>query len=78
MTHPNYRLRGIGRLLMQKAEGRARHDGRTLLVLDTREGDPSNILYTSLEYIEAGRIPGYARSADGNLDATVFYYKTLI
>lgn len=77
MTHPNYRLRGIGRLLMQKAEERARHEGRTLLVLDTREDDPSNILYTSLEYIEAGRIPGYARSADGKLDATIFYYKML-
>jgi ribosomal protein S18 acetylase RimI-like enzyme len=77
MTHPNYRLRGIGRSIMQKAEERARDEGRTLLVLDTREGDPSNNLYTSLGFIEAGRIPDYAQSANGQLDATVFYYKKL-
>ncbi|WP_054023003.1 GNAT family N-acetyltransferase [Bacillus sp. FJAT-28004] len=77
MTHPNYRLRGIGRSLMQKAERRARDEGRTLLVLDTRDGDPSNNLYTSLGFIEAGRIPDYAQSANGQLDATVFYYKKL-
>jgi len=77
MTHSSYRLRGIGRSLMQKAEGRARNEGRTLLVLDTREGDPSNNLYASLGYIEAGRIPDYAKSANGQLDATVFYYKKL-
>ncbi|MBM7585472.1 ribosomal protein S18 acetylase RimI-like enzyme [Bacillus pakistanensis] len=77
MTHPNYRRNGIGRSLMQKAEERAMQDGRTLLVLDTREGDPSNHLYTSIGYIQAGRIPHYAKSANGGLDATIFYYKSL-
>ncbi|MFC4775738.1 GNAT family N-acetyltransferase [Paenibacillus sp. GCM10023252] len=77
MTLPSWRRRGIGRALMQKAEERALSEGRSLLVLDTREGDPSNDLYASLGYIEAGRIPGYAESADGRLDATVFYYKQL-
>ncbi len=77
MTHPNYRCKGIGRLLMQKAEEMAIKNERTLLVLDTREGDPSNKLYTSLGYIPVGRIPNYAKSANGEFDATVFYYKTL-
>lgn len=78
MTHPNHRRHGIGRLLMQSAEQRARLEGRSLLVLDTREGDPSNHLYTSLGYINAGRIPDYARSANGQLDATMIYYKQLM
>lgn len=77
MTHPSYRRNGIGRLLMQKAEERATLDGRSLLVLDTREGDPSNILYSSIGYIYAGRIPDFAKSANGGLDATIFYYKSL-
>lgn len=77
MTHPGYRRHGIGRLLMRKAEEKAAELGRSLLVLDTREGDPSNRLYSSIGYIEAGRIPGYARSATGELHATVYYYKNL-
>lgn len=77
MTLPNFRRKGIGRLLMQKAEEIAKHDGRSLLVLDTREGDPSNYLYTSLEYVRAGRIPNYAKSTNGELAATIFYYKEI-
>jgi ribosomal protein S18 acetylase RimI-like enzyme len=77
MTSPSYRRKGIGRLLMQAAEEQAKQEGRTLMVLDTREGDPSNLLYASMGYVEAGRIPGYAKSADGQLHATVFYYKGL-
>ncbi|WP_242218360.1 GNAT family N-acetyltransferase [Bacillus cereus group sp. BfR-BA-01380] len=75
MTHPNFRRNGIGRLLMQKAEERAKQESRSLLVLDTREGDPSNRLYKSLDYQESGKIPGYAISPNGELDATVIYYK---
>jgi ribosomal protein S18 acetylase RimI-like enzyme len=77
MVHPDFRRRGIGRLLMEQAEAAAIAAGRTLIVLDTREGDPSNALYLSLGYTEAGRIPHYALSASGTLDATVFYYKEL-
>lgn len=77
MTHPAYRRNGIGRLLMQKAEEKAKQEGKSLLVLDTREGDPSNHLYTSLGYIQAGWIPNYAKSANGELHATIFYYKSL-
>ncbi|HDR7385991.1 GNAT family N-acetyltransferase [Bacillus toyonensis] len=75
MTHPNFRRNGIGRSLMQKAEERAKQESRSLLVLDTREGDPSNRLYKSLDYQESGKIPGYAISPNGELDATVIYYK---
>ena len=77
MTHPNFRRNGIGRSLMQKAEERAKQENRSLLVLDTREGDPSNRLYKSLGFQESGKIPGYAISPNGELDATVIYYKMI-
>lgn len=77
MTHPDYRRNGIGRALMLQAEQAAKQAGRSLLVLDTREGDPSNQLYASLGYVQAGRIPNYAKSADGSLSAKIFYYKML-
>ncbi|MFN2746877.1 GNAT family N-acetyltransferase [Bacillus sp. z60-18] len=77
MTAPSFRRQGVARALMQKAIERVKQDGRSLLVLDTREGDPSNLLYASLGFHEAGRIPGYAESADGKLDATVFYFRCL-
>ncbi|MCX7711718.1 MAG: GNAT family N-acetyltransferase [Clostridia bacterium] len=77
MVHTETRRNGIGRNLMEAAEGRAKNEGRSLLVLDTRAGDPSNLLYKSLGYIEAGRVPLYAKSADGRLHETVFYYKQI-
>jgi ribosomal protein S18 acetylase RimI-like enzyme len=77
LTHPDYRRLGIARKLMQKAEERAKQEERSLLVLDTREGDVSNHLYTSLGYVEVGIIPNFARSASGGFDTTVLYYKNL-
>jgi ribosomal protein S18 acetylase RimI-like enzyme len=78
MVHPTIRRKGIARQLMHVAEQAAVTDHRSLMLLDTRAGDPSNDLYQSLGYLEAGRIPHYARSADGKLDDTVFYYKLLV
>ncbi|PLR82521.1 N-acetyltransferase [Bacillus canaveralius] len=77
MTHPDYRHNGIGRLLMDTVQKRAIQESRSLLVLDTREGTPSNHLYKSLGFQEAGRIPYYAKSANGELHTTVLYYKCL-
>lgn len=77
MVHPQMRRKSVGRMLMEIAEKRAKEEGRSLLVLDTREGDPSNLLYQSIGYVEAGKIPFYARSANGELDTTVIYYKQL-
>jgi ribosomal protein S18 acetylase RimI-like enzyme len=77
MTGPNARRKGVGRALLKMAEERAINEGRTLLVLDTREGDPSNLLYQSFGFIPAGKIPNFALSGKGELDTTVFYYKNL-
>jgi GNAT superfamily N-acetyltransferase len=75
MVHRNARRRGIGQALMLAAEAEARSLGRTLLVLDTRRGDPSEVLYEKLGYQRAGVIPDYACCSDGQLHDTVFFYK---
>lgn len=77
MVHPEFRQQGIARKLMIAAEEKAISGGKKLLVLDTREGTPANSLYISLGYEEVGRIPNYARSADGTLHTTVIYYKQI-
>jgi len=77
MVHPRGRRRGFGRALMRAAQAEARRRGRRTLVLDTRQGDPSEALYRSLGWTFAGVIPQYARSADGTLDATAIYYLLL-
>ncbi|MFN8542026.1 MAG: GNAT family N-acetyltransferase [Thermomicrobiales bacterium] len=69
--------RGVARALMAALEDEARRIGRTTLVLDTRQGDPSERLYQSLGWQVVGAIPQYARSADGSLAGTVLYYKLL-
>ncbi|MFD0697406.1 GNAT family N-acetyltransferase [Paenibacillus sp. GCM10027628] len=77
MVHPLGRRKGTARLLMQIAEEKAKQADRSLLVLDTRASDPSNLLYRSIGYTEAGRIPFFAKSADGSLEETVIYYKQI-
>jgi GNAT superfamily N-acetyltransferase len=77
MVHPSARGRGIAAQLITAVEELARAEGRLLLVLDTRTGDTAEALYRKWGWIEAGRIPGYARSAAGTLDETVIFYKQL-
>lgn len=77
LVHRSVRRHGIGERLMRELERLARERSRTLLVLDTRQGDPSELLYQKLGYTRAGVIPGYALSANGELDATAFYYRRL-
>ncbi len=72
LVAPACRRRGVARALMLAAEQAA---GRTLLVLDTREGDSAEPLYRSLGWTEVGRIPRFARNGAGGLDGTVIFYK---
>lgn len=75
MVHTSARRQGLGRTLMLAVEAEARTAHRTTLVLDTREGDPSNTLYQSVGWQLVGVIPQFARSADGTLAGTALYYK---
>ena len=75
LVDPAARRRGVGRVLMERAEQAAQRVGRGLLVLDTRAGEPAETLYRSLGWREAGRIPDYALDPDGRAfhDTVVFW-----
>jgi acetyltransferase len=77
MVHRQFRERGFARMLMRAAEDEARRMGLQLLVLDTMQGDVAEGLYRKLGWHAAGVIPRYARGADGELHATVIFYRTL-
>lgn len=77
LVHSAFRRRGVGAALMRALEERARQWGKSTLVLDTLEGEPSERLYQSLGWIRSGVIPQYAEVAGGALRGTVVYYKLL-
>ena len=58
-------------------EAAARARGITLLLMDTRQGGEAERLCEALGYTRWGEVPGYARSANGELHTTVFYYRRL-
>jgi ribosomal protein S18 acetylase RimI-like enzyme len=74
-VHRRARRRGIAKALMSAAESTARQLGRTLLVMDTRKGGEAEQMCESLGYVRYGEIPNYARSSDGTLHTTVFFYR---
>lgn len=77
MVNTSYRGQGVSKKLMSLLEKTASELELTLLVLDTRLGDLASSLYRKIGYIEAGQIPGFARSSSGKLEATVYFYKPL-
>jgi ribosomal protein S18 acetylase RimI-like enzyme len=77
LVHTSARRQGLGTALMRRAEDAAAGLGRTLLVLDTRAGDPAGRLYERLGYVRVGVIPGYALSPAGRPQAAAFYYRDL-
>jgi acetyltransferase len=76
-VHRRARRRGLAKGLMTAVESTARKSGRTLLLMDTRKGGDAHRMCESLGYAAFGEVPGYARSADGQLHTTVFFYKQL-
>jgi GNAT superfamily N-acetyltransferase len=77
MTRPGHHGRGIGRLLLEAAEARARVEGRSLLVLDTAVDGGASVFYARLGYVEAGVIPDYAIRPHGGLTGSRFFWKKL-
>jgi ribosomal protein S18 acetylase RimI-like enzyme len=74
LVHRSARGRGLARLLMERAEGEARAEGRTLLVLDAVTGGAAARLYARLGWTTVGVIPNYALYPDGRpCDTTVFW-----
>ncbi|KAJ6512605.1 acetyltransferase [Mycena sanguinolenta] len=78
LVSPNFRRRGIARILMEKLEEQAKINGQTLLMLDTETGSPAEIVYPKLGYTKLGIIPNYGISPlDGSLIAGTFFWKQL-
>lgn len=76
-TAPYARGHGIGRMIVRRAEERARTLRRHVLNLDVRETQEAAIrLYESLGYIRWGIHPAYAR-VRGQTVRGFFYYKML-
>ena len=72
-VHRRARRRGLARALMLEVESTALRLGRTLLLMDTRKGGEGERMCESLGYVRYGEVPGYARSGNGALDASVFF-----
>jgi len=72
-----FRGRGIGRALVRAMHKAARQRGRTLLLLNTRRGDPAEAFYRRLGYREAGVVPGYSVGPVGEAYDNVAMYRLL-
>jgi acetyltransferase len=76
-VHRRARRRGLAKALMAEVERTARRLGRTMLVMDTRKGGEAERMCEALGYVRFGEVPDYARSADGRLHTTAFFYRQL-
>jgi acetyltransferase len=76
-VHRRARRRGLAKSLMAAAESAAKENGRTLLLMDTRKGGEAEKLCLQLGYVKFGEVPEYARSSDGKLHTTAFFYHQL-
>ncbi|PWK50785.1 GNAT family N-acetyltransferase [Pleionea mediterranea] len=72
---PAFRGRGIASKLVKLAEEYAFSIGISTLVLDTESGSNAEKLYTKLDWVKVGVIPGYALSPSGELKGTTYFYK---
>jgi len=77
LVDPARQRQGIATALMEHLEVSARAIGKTLLTLDTAEGDNGIHLYRRLGFQTVGVIPGYARAGDGSMRGTILMYKPI-
>jgi GNAT superfamily N-acetyltransferase len=68
---------GVGAALMGGIEAAARDLGRTLLTLDTVDGEAGDRLYRRMGWSFVGSIPNYALYPDGRPAATNIFYKEI-
>lgn len=76
-VHRRARRQGLAKALMAEVEATAIRLDRTLLLMDTRKGGDAERLCQLLGYIRYGEVPNYARSGNGQLHTTVFFYRQL-
>ncbi|WP_332770985.1 GNAT family N-acetyltransferase [Phenylobacterium sp.] len=77
LVHRRGRRRGVGEALMRAAEQAGRDLGKSLLTLDTVEGEAAERLYARLGWVRVGVIPRYALMPDGRPCGTVVFYKDI-
>ncbi len=77
MVHRQARRQGLGLALIRAAEECARQAQRSLIFLDTRQGDEAEQLYRKAGYSFAGVIPAYVLESDGSLSGTCLYYRQI-
>ena len=67
---PDFRRRGIGRMLLDHFTRASRNAGASRIHLEVREGNPAVIMYRQAGFIFAGRRPKYYRGRfGGDFDA---------
>jgi GNAT superfamily N-acetyltransferase len=76
LVHRAARNRGIGAMLMERAEEEAKAHGRALLVLDTASGEAER-LYVRSGWQRVGVVPDYAMWPGGGFCDTVFFWKRI-
>lgn len=64
-VHPDARRRGIGALLLDKADQLLRRNGIARCFLEMRDGNDAVTLYAACGYTICGRRPDYYRGTDG-------------
>lgn len=72
-VRPEYRARGLGKLLIEKLFDAARERGSSRIFLEMRRGNPAEHLYRKVGFEPIGQRPNYYRMINGErLDAITF------
>jgi ribosomal-protein-alanine N-acetyltransferase len=70
---PQFRRRGLGKVLVETLARQSREQGSTRLFLEMRRGNPAEHLYRGLGFAPVGERPNYYRTSDGiRIDAVTF------
>lgn len=77
LVHRDFQRQGIGAALMTEVERQAGQHQRSLLLLDTVQGGPSERLYRRLEWQEIGVVPHHFNDPYGVPKASVYFMKHL-
>ena len=76
LVHRRARRRGVGAAVLRAAEELAVELGKTILVLDTANGDAER-LYVRQGWVRVGVVRDYALLPGGGFCDTTFYYRRL-